>query len=139
MGTTALLVVASLGCAPSSFVRLRAAESDWRMIEFRPEMSREEAWEDLVDTISLKHDIEFMAKEAGYLRTGWMFTHYPSHGDRYRTRVVAKIPPDNDRVRVKVDALWLPPGSAHWRQGSDTDELDDVWGDLQGVIGRVRR
>lgn len=139
LGALGSLLLAAGCSAPATFVRLRAAEADWRVIELRPGMEREKAWSELVDTVSLKHDIELLERDSGYVRSGWMFTLYPEYKDRYRTRVVAKMSPENDNIRVKIDAHWLPPGASHWQIGSDTAELDDVWADLQGVLGRVTR
>lgn len=135
-GIIGLLVVIA-GCAPTSFVR--TAEADWRVVEFRPGLGRDQAWSTIADTISLKHDIEMMDKDSGYIRTGWMYTQHGSEKERYRTRILAKIVPDNDRVRVRTVAQWLDPWSGFWVVGTDTAELEDVWGDIEGRVGRVRR
>lgn len=129
-------LAALLGCAPSSFVR--TAEADWRVVEFRPELTRDGAWQSIADVIALQHDIEYLDKDSGYMRTGWMYTQHGSEKERYRTRVIVKIPPTNDMARIKTDAQWLSPMGL-WVLGTDTAELEETYGDLQGVIGRVRR
>ncbi|UCG33518.1 MAG: hypothetical protein JSU68_02575, partial [Phycisphaerales bacterium] len=61
LGILGALTVA--GCAPPTFVR--TSESDWRTVEFRPDLSRDDAWYHIADVVSLKHDIEIMDKDSG--------------------------------------------------------------------------
>ena len=128
---------------------VETAEPGWKVISLREELQYNEAWQLLVDRIRKKYDIEILDKDSGYLRTGWIYTTGGSVRSDYKTRIIAKFSPDKRHVELKVDALFhkLRVGAVTgdvyadygWIPGIDTQLLDDVYGDLSALLGRVRR
>jgi hypothetical protein len=112
----------------------------WRSIEVREGMAKDDIWRVMVDGLSQKFDLEVLDKESGYLRTSWKYTFIVrGHiSERYRARIIVKATgADWKTVQVKSEANWLAKGG--WMMGYDSRLLEDVYGDLQGRIGRVRR
>jgi len=136
------------GCArlPDTFIRTYDEPGVWKSIEVKEGMSKDELWRTVVDAISQKFDLEVIEKESGYLRTSWKFTYIESGfrgggvSDRYRSRIILKFTEENWKIlRVKCESHWLDSGRSSWIIGYDTLLLEDVFGDLQGRLGRVRR
>ena len=97
-------------------------------------------WTTTVDAMARSFDLEVMDKPSGYIRTTWKFTFINSGEviDRYRARIVVKFQgTDWTTLEVKSEANWL--SERGWEVGYDSRLLEDVFGDLQGRIGRVRR
>jgi hypothetical protein len=130
------LMGASFGCSPQTFVKTSLA--NWKTIEFRPDLERDVAYHLIADTLAKNYDIEVVDKDSGYIRSGWMYTLTGKVNEKYRTRVIARIPPSADKVEVKTDAHWLGMGGS-WIPGYDTMLLEQVYTDLQGVVGRTVR
>jgi len=136
------------GCArlPETFIRTYNEPGIWKSIEVREGISRDELWRTVVDAISQKLDLEVIEKESGYLRTSWKFTYIKAGfrgggvSDRYRSRIILKFTGENWKIlRVKCESHWLDSGRSSWIVGYDSLLLEDVFGDLQGRLGRVRR
>jgi len=130
-GYTCILI----GCSPPTFVKTSVA--NWKTIEFRPDLDRDDAWHRIADTLAKNYDIEVIDKESGYIRSGWMYTLSGKINENYRTRVIAKIPVSDNKVEIKIDAHWFD--SSNWIPGYDTLLLDQVYTDIQGSVGRVTR
>ena len=138
-----IMVLALAGCAtpPRTFMRTHDEPGIWKSVEIMDGMTNDKAWEILVDTLSQEYDLEVLEKDAGYLRTSWKYT-YVSGGkvvDRYRSRIVVKLTgsPDWTKVQVKCESNWLD--NEGWILGYDVRLLEDIYGDIQGKLGRVRR
>ena len=129
------VVAIIVGCAPTSFVKTSVA--DWKTVEFRPNLERESAWRMIADTLAKNYDIEVIDKDSGYIRTAWMHTTTGKVNERYRTRIISKIPLSDDRVEIKTEAHWL--SDSGWVAGYDTIMMDQVYSDIQGSVGRVTR
>lgn len=130
------------GCAasrPKTFVTTANESGIWKAIEVREGAQRGVLWSTVVDALSSKFDLEVLDKESGYVRTGWNNTIASSgkNSQRYRARIITKFNSDFTVLQVKSEANWLDDGV--WVNGYDTRVLEDVYGDLQGRIGRVRR
>ena len=125
------------GCSPPNFVKTSLA--NWKSIEFRPNLERDEAWHRISDTLAKNYDLEVIDKDSGYIRTAWMFTTSGKVDENYRARVITNIPVSNDKVEVKIDAHWFDPWKENWIMGYDTMLLEQVYTDLQGTVGRVAR
>ena len=123
------------GCSPPTFVRTSVA--NWKTVEFRPGLEREDAWHRIADTLAKNYDIEVIDKESGYIRSGWMYNLSGKINENYRTRVIVNIPVSNDKVELKIDAHWFD--SSNWIPGYDTLLLNQVYTDVQGSVGRVTR
>jgi len=130
------LMTVLFGCSPQTFVKTSLA--NWKTIEFRPGLDRDDAYHLIADTLAKSYDIEVVDKDSGYIRSGWMYTLTGRINQNYRTRVIARIPPSSDKVEIKTDANWLDM-SGNWLPGYDTMLLQQVYTDLQGVIGRTVR
>ena len=139
IGSALIVPVVALlsGCAPATFVRTSLAT--WKVVEFRPGIERDEAYNRVADTIAKNYDIEVIDKDSGYIRTAWMFTTTGKVRENYRTKVVAKIPASNDKVEIKTEAHWYDPVRESWVMGLDTALLEQVYQDIQGTVGRVSR
>ena len=137
-----LVAVLLAGCAmpPKSFLKTYDEPGVWKTVDIRQDLDKGKAWRDLVDTLSQKYDLEVLEKESGYLRTSWKYT-YVRGGEissRYRSRIVVKLLGDPwDKVQVKCESNWLEDQG--WIMGYDIRLLEDVYGDIQGKLGRVRR
>ena len=102
-----------------------------------PDLTRDDAWRLIADTLAKNYDIEVINKDSGYIRTGWMFTRTGKVNERYRTKIIAKIPLSDDRVEIKTEAHWLSDNG--WVAGYDTIMMEEVYSDIQGSVGRVTR
>ena len=68
-----LCVCLIVGCvAPQSFVK--SLDPTWASVELRDEVTAEQAWQVVVDTLVKQFDLEVLSKENGYLRTNWQYT-----------------------------------------------------------------
>lgn len=143
---TGLMIIATLiiaGCAspPRSFVATRDDPGVWKIVEIREGLSNEQTWTIIVDTLSQKYDLEVLQKDGGYLRTSWKYTYLDGEkvSDRYRTRFVIKLSgsPTWDKAQLKCESNWLEDEG--WISGYDTHLLEEIYGDIQGKLGRVRR
>jgi hypothetical protein len=131
-----------IGCAPlpPHFIRTMDEPGTWKSIEVRDGMTKDEVWRVIVDALSQKFDLEVLEKDSGYVRTSWKHT-YMVRGhisERYRARIIVKmLGSDWKTLQVKCEANWLAKHG--WMMGYDSRLLEDVFGDLQGRIGRIRR
>ncbi len=130
-----------LGCSqkPKSFVR--TSEAGWKIIILRDQYQRnyDMAFKKAADVLAQNYDLEVIAKDGGYMRTGWMYTHI-SMGEvveRYRTKITVKFSPERTQLRVRAEAQWMT--DTGWVGGYDTALLDQIYNDLQGSLGRVVR
>lgn len=131
---------------PPTYVQ--TSEPGWRVIDLREDLRFEDAWQLLVDSIRKKYDIEIVDKDSGYLRTGWMYTSGGTPRSDYKTRVTIKFSPDKRKLELKGDAMYhkleygATGGMARdhgWFPGTDTELLNDAYGDISALVGRVRR
>lgn len=136
----AVLLASGCKSPPTSFQRTIDQPGVWKSIEVRDGLSADQVWNFTIDTVGLKYDLEVIQKESGYLRGSWKYTLLDGDAlsERYRSRVIVKVmPPDVRIVQVKCEANWLDGNG--WIQGIDTEVQNEIYGDLQGRIGRVRR
>jgi len=146
LGTALTFLIAGLiaGCArrpgwPDTFQRTLDEAGVWKTIEVREDLSKDDLWRSVVDSIAQKFDLEVVEKDSGYLRTSWKYTAVRGHiTPMYRSRIVLKIPGGSrEIVQVKCESNWTQ--GYGWIVGYDTRVLEDVYGDIQGRVGRVRR
>ncbi|MCY4441315.1 MAG: hypothetical protein OXE53_14060 [Deltaproteobacteria bacterium] len=133
-----LMVMLVTACAttPKTFT---VGESDWSVIELRDGIEYEKAWQQTVDVLARRFDIEIVEKESGYLRSSWIYTWWQSgkHTDGYRVRALIKFTPEKDAVAIKTDAHYRERSG--WITGADTLLLDTLKSDIMGVVGRTTR
>ena len=140
---TMLSLTVGLGCAglkpPKSFVQTFDESAAWRVVQIRDGLEYSDAWDMIVDTVAKKFDLELVEREAGYLRTSWKYTYIVSKSvcDRYKSRIIVKFESGKkDAFSVKTETQWLTENG--WVPGFDSMILEDVYGDLQGKVGRTR-
>ncbi len=138
---TALLLVtvfAMIGCTakrPASF--LHTPEPGWATIELRQDLDGDDAWEQVVDILARRLELEMVARDGGYVRTSWLYTWLGDYSENYRVRVIAKFSPDGKTVGVKSEANYLTKNG--WLVGTDTQLLETIKTDVMGVVGRTTR
>ena len=141
IGLISALLLSGCATAPRTFMRTHDEPGIWKTVEIREGLNNDKIWEILVDTLSQKYDLEVLEKDAGYIRSSWKYSYFAGGQvvDRYRSRIVVKVKgtPDWDTVQVKCESNWL--GNKGWILGYDTRLLEDIYGDIQGKLGRVRR
>ena len=137
----AVIFMAGCSMPPKTFRKTYDEPGIWKVVDVRQGMEKNELWRMLVDTLSQKYDLEVLEKDSGYLRTSWKYTQVSQFGnvsDRYRSRIVIKLIGSNwSKIQVKCESNWL--SKRGWLMGYDTRLLEDVFGDIQGRVGRVRR
>ena len=139
LGLAVALVSAS--CAPTTFVQ--TMDPGWNSVEIREELSYEDAWEAIVDTLARKFDIEILSKEDGYLRTGWLYSWTGKLEESYKVRAVVKFTPDKRKVEIKSEAQHYSSGvfglGGGWVMGTDERLTTTMRTDIMGKIGRITR
>lgn len=131
-----LSIFALTGCvAPQSFVR--SLDPTWASVELREEVTYEQGWQVVVNTLVKQFDLEVLSKDNGYLRTNWQYTWTGRLNERYRVRVTAKFSPDKKKLEMKSEAEF--GGAGYWVQGYDTRLLSTLKTDIMGSIGRTTR
>ena len=140
-GALMCLVIAGCTSPPQTFKATQDEAGVWKTLEIREGLTNEQVWQIFVDTLSQKYDFEVIQKDGGYIRTSWKFTYVDGDkiSDRYRTRFVVKLSgaPQWDKAQLKCESNWLEDDG--WITGYDARLLDEMYGDIQGKIGRVRR
>jgi hypothetical protein len=142
LGAIAALIFV-LGCSgpPKTFMKTFDEPGIWKTVDISTSINSDQIWRLLVDTLSQRYDLEVLEKDSGYLRTSWKYTYIKGGKvtDRYRSRIVVKLNGSPwDQARVKCESNWLEKDKG-WILGYDTRLLEDVYGDIQGKLGRVRR
>ncbi len=136
-----LVLVSGCATPPKTFIKTFDEPGIWKAVELREGLGKDEVWRLVVDTLSQRYDLEVLQKESGYIRTSWQYTIVTPRGrisPEYRSRIVIKFLGDDWKTaQVKCESNWYEEGG--WVMGYDTRILEDVYGDLQGKIGRVRR
>jgi len=131
-----LVLVSVAGCAaPTTFVR--TMEPSWASVELRKDISYDEAWIAVSDTLIKRFDLEILQKQDGYMRTNWLYTWTGEVDESYRVRVTVKYAPDKKYVEVKSEAEYGGPGD--WVMGYDSRLLATLKTDIMGKIGRTTR
>lgn len=139
------IAISLCSCAltpPKTFVRItESTGSSWKSIEVRKELTYEEAWQTLVD-ISSKWGVETMDKDAGYIRTAWVFSTGRDKGTggpfTYGKRTTLKFSEDRKTLRIKTESYYSVPNFAT-EYGMDTAFDDDVLSEISGKLGLVAR
>lgn len=128
------IAFAVTGClAPKTFVK--TMEPSWAGVELRSDISYDNAWAMVMDTLTKRFDIEIMSRQDGYIRTSWLYTWTGKVNENYRVRLTAKFSPDHKMVQIKSEAEYGGPGS--WVMGYDSRLLETVKTDLMDTIGRT--
>ncbi len=134
-----IIIIVVVGCVtmPESFVQVM--EPTWASVEIREDMSSEKAWQQVVDILAKKFELEMISREGGYVRTSWIHTWWMvgELTTNYRVRAIVKFSPDWKKVDIKTEANYLK--GQQWIVGTDTRLLQTVKTDIMGVVGRAAR
>jgi hypothetical protein len=134
-----LLIFTLIGCAslPPTFVM--TFEPGWASIEIKEGIKFENAWQEVLDVLAKKFELEMISREGGYIRTAWIYTWWivGERTENYRVRAIVKFSPDGRKVDIKTEANYLQRGQ--WITGFDTRLLETVKTDIMGVVGRTTR
>jgi hypothetical protein len=139
-----VLIIAGCSSMPRAFVTTRVGDAgEWKVVEVREGLSNDQAWAICVDTLSQKYDLEVIQKDGGYIRTAWKYTSLDGAkiSGNYRTCFVIKLSgaPNWDKAQLKCESNWREDEDEEWIAGYDSQLLGEMYGDIQGKIGRVRR
>ena len=87
-----LFAFSLLSCgAPKSFVK--TGDGSWTSVPIRSEIETERAWDEAIDILARKFEMEMLNKESKYARTGWVYNWNKkgSYTQKYRVRATIKL------------------------------------------------
>jgi len=121
---------------PASFQR--ATTNTWHRIPLRQGLKAEDAYNRMRSIlIDQTYRIDSQDRNSYYARTHWNNTVYVNNRpyERYRTRVLFRVNPEQQEVRIQIEAQYDETGKGQWVQGTDTDVLRNLETDIVGSIG----
>ena len=124
------------GCRPATFVQ--TMEPTWATVEVRKDMVDKKAWSSVVDLLVRRFDLEAVFKDAGYIRTTWLYTWTGKLTEGYRVRATVKFRNDGTTVDMKSEAQYRTKGTP-WVLGTDTELLRTLKTDIMGAVSRTTR
>lgn len=121
---------------PSSFVRATDGGA-WSSIMIRDDLSYDQAFNEVIDVIARRFEMDMISKDGGYCRTNWSYTWNDRgrYTEKYRTRVIVKFSNDRKKVDIKTEAEY--GGEPKWIRGFDTRLLSTIKQDISGAVGRT--
>ena len=119
--------------SPTGFIQTN--EVGWSSIQLRDGLKFDKAFDDVLDVVAKRFEMDIISKEGAYARSQWNYRWGVTEGTSYRTRVIFKFSPDKTKVDVKTEAEWHV-GKA-WRTGYDTRLLETIKQDIMGVVSRT--
>lgn len=131
------ILLASCGMMkPSSFVRATDGGT-WSSIQIRDDLPYEKSWNEVLDVVAKRFEMDMISKEGGYARSQWIYTWNlkGKYTKKYRVRAIFKFSADRTKVDVKTEAEF--GGDPRWIKGWDTRLLSTVKQDIMGVVGRT--
>lgn len=136
------LIVAMLlyGCgtaAPDSFMRM--TKQYWEVIDIKPTIKYDDAWERVIYIITKKFELEMISKEDGYVRSAFGPSYFTEdmQNDKYQVRIVAKFSPDRKRLEFKIEArVW---DGKIWQNGSDVRIAANMRKDFLNSLGEPQK
>jgi|TARA_B110000240_G_scaffold98015_1_gene110964 hypothetical protein len=135
--TLLLIAFILFSCGPTNFIK--TSDVTWSNIELRDNITFDQAWNETIDVIAGRFEMEMISKDGAYARTGWIYTFNTkgSYTKNYRNRVIVKFSPDRTKVQIKAEAQKGSNGN--WVNGFDSNLLKAIKGDIMGVVGRTTR
>ena len=111
----------------------------WNSVEIRDGMLFDQAWQEAVDVLAKKFELEMIAKDGGYVRSAWKYDWARAGEFRtdYRVRTFLKFSPNNKKVDLMTEAQYLNDNG--WAAGTDTRLFHVVKTDIMGAVGRTTR
>ena len=89
---------------PSSFVKATDGGS-WSSIMIREELPYDQAFNEVLDVVARRFEMDMISKDGGYGRTNWCYTWNDrgKYMEKYRTRVIFKFSNDRKKVDIKTE------------------------------------
>ena len=133
---TCCLLTSCGAIKPSSFVRATDGGS-WSSIMIREDLSYDQAFNEVLDVVAKRFEMDMISKDGGYGRTNWSYTWNDrgKYYEKYRTRVIFKFSNDRKKVDIKTEAEF--GGEPNWIRGFDTRLLSTIKQDISGAVGRT--
>ncbi len=121
---------------PSTFIQATDGGT-WSTIQIRDDLTYEKAWNEVLDVIARRFEMDMISKDGGYARSQWNYTWNlkGKYMTTYRVRVVYKFSADRTRVEIKTEAEF--GGEPRWIKGYDTRLLSTIKQDVMGVVSRT--
>lgn len=134
LGLTFGLLLTS--CAPTGFVRAVDGGS-WSSIMIREDLTYDQAFNEVMDVVAKRFEMDMISKDGGYGRTNWIYTWNTrgTYTRKYRTRVIFKFSNDRKKVDIKTEAEY--GGEPRWIRGFDTRLLSTIKQDISGAVSRT--
>ena len=109
----------------------------WSSIMLREDISYDQAFNEVLDVIARRFEMDMISKDGGYGRTNWCYTWNDRgrYTEKYRTRVIFKFSSDRKKVDIKTEAEF--GGEPRWIRGFDTRLLSTIKQDISGAVGRT--
>ena len=141
LATTIIFSVAFSSCSmfskskqtPIGFIQTN--EVGWSTIQLREDLKFDKAFDEILDVIAKRFEMDVISKEGAYARSQWSYRWGSMEGTSYRTRAIFKFSPDRTKVDVKTEAEWSVGNK--WLIGYDTRLLETIKQDIMGVAGRT--
>lgn len=129
-------VVSCFSSKPSSFVKATDGGT-WTSIYIRDGLTYDKSFNEVMDIVSSRFEMDMISKEGGYGRTNWIYTWNDrgKYTEKYRTRVIFKFSSDRTKVNIKTEAEF--GGESKWVRGFDTRLLETIKRDIMGVVGNT--
>ena len=120
--------------AQKHFVKA-ANGGDWSSILIRDGLDYDRAFNEVLDVIAKRFEMDMISKDGGYGRTNWIYTWNAKkkYTEKYRVRVIFKFSADRSKVEIKTEA----ESGKKRKKGFDIELLETVKKDISGVVGRT--
>ena len=128
-----------IGCASTPETFIMTSDPSWASIEIRDNLTLDEAWQQVVDVLAKKFELEMISKEGTYVRTSWIYTWWKvgQRTEDYRVRAIVKFSANGKNVDIKTEANYLEDDQ--WILGYDDRLLTTIKTDIMGAVGRTTR
>lgn len=137
IGAVALLLSSCGATKPSSFVKA-VDGGTWTSILIREDLTYDKAFNEVLDVVAKRFEMDMISKEGGYGRTNWIYTwNSKKYNEAYRTRVTFKFSADRTKVDIKTEAEYYNSSSSTWIRGFDSLLMGTMKQDISGVVGRT--
>lgn len=135
-----VLIIVFSGCgsgAPDSFMRM--TKQYWEVVNIKPSMAYNDAWERVIYIITKKFELEMISKEDGYVRSAYGPSYFTEdmQNDKYQVRIVAKFTPDKKKLEFKIESrIW---DGKIFQNGSDVRVAANMRRDFLNSLGEPQK
>ena len=123
-------------CETSSFIQTN--DVGWSTILLADNMTFEKSWNEVIDIVAKKYEMDVISKDGGYARSRWYgaIKGNGQNSEQYRNRVTIKFSADRTKIDIKTEAQYRT-GKDKWINGYDSKVLQNLKEDISGVVGRT--